>query len=77
DIIDRVKERGRPMEQQTPIDYWKDLYGRYEDWIRSFHACPILRVNINEYDVVDDPASVENIIARVGEKIRIGRATRL
>ncbi|UED73045.1 deoxynucleoside kinase [Brevibacillus sp. DP1.3A] len=76
DIIDRVKERGRPMEQQTPVDYWQDLFGRYDSWIASFTSCPILRVNINEYDVVDDPSSVESIIARAAEKIRLGRATR-
>ncbi len=23
DIVDRIQERGRPMEQQTPLDYWK------------------------------------------------------
>ncbi len=77
DIIGRVQERGRPMEQQTPIDYWRDLFDRYEGWIHSFTSCPVLRVNINEYDVVDDPASVESIIARAAEKIRLGRATRL
>jgi len=77
DIIGRVKERGRPMEQQTPNEYWKDLFERYEKWISSFAACPILRININEYDVVHEPTSMESIIERVAEKIRIGRATRI
>jgi deoxyadenosine/deoxycytidine kinase len=77
DIIKRVRERGRPMEQQTPIEYWKDLYERYEQWISSFTACPILRVNINEYDVVDDPASMESIIARAAEKIQAFRSMRM
>ena len=21
------------MEQQTPIEYWKEMHGRYEEWI--------------------------------------------
>jgi deoxyadenosine/deoxycytidine kinase len=73
DILERVKERGRPMEQQTPVAYWKDLYDRYEKWISTFSACPVLRVNINEYDVVNDPRSVEVVLSRIAEKIRTVR----
>ncbi|MDA5108526.1 MULTISPECIES: deoxynucleoside kinase [Brevibacillus] len=76
DILSRVKERGRPMEQRTPVEYWRDLYERYERWIRSFSACPVLRININEYDVVADQSSVEVVLSRVAEKIRLGRSFR-
>ncbi|USG63795.1 deoxynucleoside kinase [Brevibacillus ruminantium] len=74
DIIDRVQERGRPMEQQTPIEYWRDLFNRYEDWISNFSTCPVLRININEYDVVEDMSSVEVVLSRVAEKINLGRS---
>ncbi|MDD1369283.1 deoxynucleoside kinase, partial [Bacillus sp. MHSD17] len=50
DIVDRIQERGRPMEQQTPIEYWKEMHGRYENWINNFNSCPVLRLNINEYE---------------------------
>ena len=43
DILFRIGERGRPMEQQTPIAYWEEMHGRYEKWINSFNACPVLR----------------------------------
>jgi deoxyadenosine/deoxycytidine kinase len=76
EIVARVKERGRPMEQQTPISYWEDLYRRYEQWINSFTACPVLRININEYDVVEDQASVEVVLSRLAEKIQLVRAVR-
>ena len=51
DVISRIQERGRPMEQQTPISYWEEMHGRYEDWINQFNACPVLRLNINDYDL--------------------------
>jgi deoxyadenosine/deoxycytidine kinase len=76
EIVKRVKERGRPMEQQTPIEYWQDLYQRYEEWINSFTACPVLRININEYDVTEDARSVEIVLSRLAEKIRLGRSVR-
>ncbi|TKD65783.1 deoxynucleoside kinase [Pseudalkalibacillus hwajinpoensis] len=68
DVVDRIKERGRPMEQQTPTEYWEEMYQRYTNWIDSFNACPILRLNINEYDLVNDPSSVELILKRIEQK---------
>ena len=68
-IISRVKERGRQMEQNTPIAYWKEVYGRYEEWIDSFNACPVLRLNINEYDLVGNSGDVERIIERIGHSL--------
>jgi deoxyadenosine/deoxycytidine kinase len=65
DIIVRIKERGRPMEQQTPIDYWIEMHKRYEDWINQFNACPVLRLNINDYDLIQNENSVEPIIERI------------
>ncbi|WP_232699263.1 deoxynucleoside kinase [Brevibacillus daliensis] len=76
DIVTRVKERGRPMEQQTPVSYWDDLYTRYENWINNFTSCPVLRVNINEYDVLDDLQSVEVVLARLADKINTSRQCR-
>ncbi|MBO8163262.1 MAG: deoxynucleoside kinase [Brevibacillus sp.] len=76
DVLERVRERGRPMEQQTPISYWRDLYERYEQWINTFSSCPVLRININEYDVVKDERSVEVVLERLAEKIELGRKAR-
>ncbi|WP_226660166.1 deoxynucleoside kinase [Guptibacillus hwajinpoensis] len=70
DVVGRIKERGRPMEQQTPIAYWEEMYERYTNWIDSFNACPILRLNINEYDLVNDPSSVELILKRIEQKFQ-------
>ncbi|KAB2328182.1 deoxynucleoside kinase [Cytobacillus depressus] len=69
DILSRINERGRPMEQQTPVDYWKEMHKRYEDWINSFNACPVLRININDYDIMDDESSVEPIVERISDFI--------
>ncbi|MGG7622286.1 deoxynucleoside kinase [Bacillus coreaensis] len=70
DIIGRIKERGRPMEQQTPIDYWNEMHQRYEDWINSFSACPVLRININDYDIRGDESSIEPVIERISNHIK-------
>ncbi len=70
DILGRIKERGRPMEQQTPVDYWEEMHGRYEKWINNFHACPVLRLNINDYDIVENPDSIEPIVEKISHFLR-------
>lgn len=66
DIIGRIQERGRQMEQQTPIEYWIEMHQRYENWINTFNGCPVLRLNINDYDLLNDPECSEQIVERIG-----------
>lgn len=70
DVLERIQVRGRPMEQQTPIDYWVEMHNRYEQWINSFNACPVLRLNINEYDLMNDEQSIEPVIERIGHFLK-------
>jgi len=70
DILGRIQERGRPMEQQTPISYWEEMHERYERWINNFHACPVLRLNINEYDVLSNGDSIEPIIEKISHHMK-------
>ncbi|KAB7704004.1 AAA family ATPase [Bacillus aerolatus] len=64
-ILTRINERGRSMEKNTPISYWEKMHARYENWIDSFNACPVLRLNIKDYDVINNPDSIEEIIERI------------
>ncbi|MBP0727323.1 deoxynucleoside kinase [Bacillus sp. RG28] len=66
EVVERIKERGRPMEQQTPVEYWKEMNQRYENWINNFNACPVLRLSITEYDLLKDESSVEDIVKKIG-----------
>ena len=76
DIYGRIKERGRPMEQQTPMEYWEEMYNRYENWIDNFNACPVLRLNIADYDVLNDEESIEPILEKIGHFIQQSRKRR-
>ncbi|QDH22048.1 deoxynucleoside kinase [Saccharibacillus brassicae] len=71
-ILGRINERGREMEIQTEVTYWEKMHGRYAQWIDGFDACPVLRLNIDEYDV-NDPASLDEILVKVGRKIEESR----
>jgi deoxyadenosine/deoxycytidine kinase len=69
DVIGRIQERGREMEQQTPHTYWQEMHGRYEEWINNFNSCPVLRLDINDYDLMKNPEQVEDIVARIAHML--------
>lgn len=75
-ILNRIRLRGREMEIQTDVSYWQHMHERYAKWIDEFTACPVLRLNIDEYDVADE-ASLDEIIRQAGEIIRASRAKRI
>lgn len=64
-IVERIATRGRPKEKETAVDYWSALHERYERWIQSFKACPILALDVRDYDLVTDAEAVEEIADRV------------
>ncbi|RCX17675.1 deoxyadenosine/deoxycytidine kinase [Fontibacillus phaseoli] len=68
-ILSRIQERGREMEVRTERSYWEHMHARYAAWIDGFTACPVLRLNIEEYDV-NDPASLDDIVRRIGDTIQ-------
>jgi deoxyadenosine/deoxycytidine kinase len=68
-VTERIATRGRPMEKDAPADYWAALHGRYERWIAGFRHCPVLSLDVREYDLVGDPNAVEEIAGRVQQQL--------
>lgn len=64
-IIDRISTRGRPKEKDTAVEYWTALHDRYERWIEGFKHCPILPLDVRDFDIVANPEAVEEISDRV------------
>jgi deoxyadenosine/deoxycytidine kinase len=64
-IVDRIATRGRPKEKDTSVEYWAALHERYQRWISEFGQCPVLPLDVRDYDLVADPQAVEEIAGRV------------
>ncbi|MBY0204779.1 MULTISPECIES: deoxynucleoside kinase [Paenibacillus] len=75
-ILNRINERGREMEIQTDRSYWEHMHERYSVWINRFTACPVLRLNIDEYDV-HDSASVDAILEQIAAVIKPSKETQV
>ena len=68
-ILSRIATRGRPAERETPDDYWRALHGRYDAWITGFNRCPVLALDVREYDLVGEPETIDDVAARVRERL--------
>lgn len=65
EVHGRILTRGRKEEHDVPLDYWAALHARYERWIAEFRSCPVLRLDLREYDLVSDPLAIEDVSGRV------------
>ena len=69
-VLARIAERGRPKERDADRVYWEQLHARYSTWIAAFRHCPVLFIDVREYDLHADAASaVEGIAARVRQRL--------
>lgn len=50
----RIKQRGRPSEQNIPTEYLKRLNDLYESWIGSYTLCPVLVWDSDKKDYLTD-----------------------
>lgn len=69
-ILFRIAERGRPKERDTDRGYWELLHARYTKWIGAFRQCPVLFIDVREYDLFKDPSgAAEGIASRVRQRL--------
>ncbi|PRO66876.1 deoxynucleoside kinase [Alkalicoccus urumqiensis] len=62
-ILRRIESRGRQMEIDTPRSFWEDLYERYQTWIVNFRECPVLHLDIDQYDCRSEQSMKEIVRA--------------
>ena len=69
-ILKRIALRGRPKERETDPAYWEQLHARYAKWIHTFRHCPVLFIDVREYDLFTDPSgAAEGIAGRVRQRL--------
>lgn len=68
-LLERIQRRARPKEKDVDPGYWAALHARYERWIAGFRHCPVLELDVREYDLVADAAAVDYVAGRVRERL--------
>ena len=51
-LQERIKKRGRTMEQSIPTSYLRQLHTLYEAWIKNYKLSPVLTLSTEKMDYV-------------------------
>jgi deoxyadenosine/deoxycytidine kinase len=61
----RIKLRGRAMEQDVPLAYLKRLERLYEDWIGSYEMSDVLVLETDKLDYINDLIHRLDVMERI------------
>ncbi len=66
-LIERVRQRGIRYEQRISADYLARLADAYAHFFHGFDACPILFVNTEGLNFVDEPTHLDLLVQRISQ----------
>lgn len=64
-LVERIQQRARSIEDTIDPDYLRLLDSYYQQWATEYAESPVLTVNSQLYDFVNNPAHLEEIIAGI------------
>jgi deoxyadenosine/deoxycytidine kinase len=70
-VLSRIESRGRDMEKSVDRDYWEGLHNRYKNWIPKYDKSPVLHVNIDEFDLLENPNHLDLICDKIKEILNL------
>ena len=73
EIVRRIGTRGRDFEQDNSLmSYYKTLWEGYDEWVdHHYDASQVLKINIDEYDVVHNPEDAKEVVELVKEALAV------
>lgn len=64
-LMRRVKRRGRPFEHGLSKEYLAELSEAYNHYFFHYTETPLLVVNVNDLDFVNNEADFEDLVAQI------------
>ena len=68
-LMARIHSRGREIESSISADYPALLESFYDDWIKTFDACPVLTIHSDDLDFVHKPGHLDIVVARIQDRL--------
>ena len=65
----RIAGRARPSEQHIPAGYLEHLNRRYEEWFRRFDLCPVLTIDTDELNFIEEAAHRAQFLEQVRQTL--------
>lgn len=67
--INKICKRGRDYEKIVPRSYWESLNHNYESYFNSYNLSDILRINVDNVDIKENPDDRKWFIDTVKAKL--------
>lgn len=64
-LLKHIRKRGRPFEAQIELGYLKELQDAYNDYYFRYTRSPLLIVNTDEVDFVQDSKAVDEMLRQI------------
>lgn len=68
-LIERIRQRGRAIEQGISADYLALLDVFYREWLQTFDLCPVLTIQSADLDFVHYPHHLDIVVERIQDKL--------
>lgn len=68
-LQERIRSRGRNMEEGIPVDYLQLLETLYDDWMNRFDLCPVLTIPADNLDFVNKKKHLDIVVERIHDKL--------
>ena len=68
-LVQRIENRGREFEQKVDPEYLGELNELYEEWTANFKLAPILRVNTDNINFIENKEALEKLSQEIMKSI--------
>ena len=68
-LLKRIEERGREIESGISLEYLTLLDSFYDDWMKTFNLCPVLKIRSDDLDFVHKKGHLDKVASLVQEKL--------
>ncbi len=68
-LLKRIEERGRAIESGISLEYLTLLDSFYDDWMKTFNLCPVLKIRSDDLDFVHKKGHLDKVANLVHEKL--------
>ncbi len=67
--LENIQKRGRNIESTLQLSYLEQLHSLYTDWTTTFNLCPILKVDLNITDIINQEDKFTAFVDRLRQQI--------
>lgn len=71
-LMARIAARDRPYERNMDPDYIEQLRLAYEEFVANYSASPVLLVDTNDLNIVQNPDDLASVVRRIKSSLEYG-----